>query len=695
MKVNLPVTQTEKPWVEGRYIVSKTDLKGAITYVNDAFVDMSGYSREELLGKNHNIVRHPDVPPQAFADLWTTLKEGRPWRGIVKNRCKNGDHYWVDAMVVPIRQGEAVIGYVSVRTRPASEQVRQAEAVYRQLNQSKAAIRPAGRLKRLTIKARLAMIMAFMAAAMLSGGLIGLSGMMTSNKALEADYKDRLEPSGMIGRVMLLMNENRGQVMLALQHNPDNPLARLHNHPLTVHTDAIAKNRDEITALWAEYVKRNLSPAERALAERYAAARGRYVQEGLVPARAALLAGDYGTANRLLLEKVDPLYQAANSEADALLKQTLDTARQEYHAAVERYALIRNLAIAGTVGGILLAAAFALLLIRAIVGPLRQAVGHFVRISQGDLTGEIDISGRDEAGCVVTELAAMQAHLQVMLDEIREASHAIGTRCTSLHGQMSQVVDHSDHQQERVQEVAATLEEVSQSVTEVADAAEETARAAEHSATIVGSSNAQMSQSMEATARVVEAVQQSSGTIAELNQAIQKIGDITQAIKEIADQTNLLALNAAIEAARAGEQGRGFAVVADEVRKLAERTASSTTDIAETVGEIQSATRQAVASMDQAVREVEEGIGLMKASGGSLREIAHTSDQVTEMAQHIASAAKQQSAATESVAGSMAKISELIEGNTAAAQQAWQATEELSKTAEGLLAVVRQFEVAQ
>lgn len=96
----------EKTWdiSHGKFIVSKTDLNGAITYANEAFVEMSGFTRDELIGKNHSMVRHPDVPPQAFEDLWRTLKADYPWRGIVKNRCKNGDHYWVDAFVSPIRR---------------------------------------------------------------------------------------------------------------------------------------------------------------------------------------------------------------------------------------------------------------------------------------------------------------------------------------------------------------------------------------------------------------------------------------------------------------------------------------------------------------------------------------------------------------------------------------------------------------
>ena len=133
MKKNLPVTQNEVPFPKGRYIVSRTDLKGIITYGNDTFVEMSGFSREELIGKNHNIIRHPDMPPAAFQHLWDTIRTGRPWRGVVKNRCKNGDFYWVEALVVPVRKNNQTTGYMSVRTEPTRQQIAAVEALYPKL----------------------------------------------------------------------------------------------------------------------------------------------------------------------------------------------------------------------------------------------------------------------------------------------------------------------------------------------------------------------------------------------------------------------------------------------------------------------------------------------------------------------------------------------------------------------------------
>ncbi|OHC66958.1 MAG: hypothetical protein A2045_00945, partial [Rhodocyclales bacterium GWA2_65_20] len=138
MKINLPVTQNEVFLKDDTLIVSKTDLKGQITYVNKGFLEISGYTEEELMGQSHNIVRHPDMPVEAFADLWKVLKEGRPWVGYVKNRCKNGDFYWVEAHAAPIWEGTQVTGYMSVRYKPPRDKVEAAEGAYRLFREKKA-----------------------------------------------------------------------------------------------------------------------------------------------------------------------------------------------------------------------------------------------------------------------------------------------------------------------------------------------------------------------------------------------------------------------------------------------------------------------------------------------------------------------------------------------------------------------------
>ncbi len=138
MRINMPVTQVEHALAEDVSLVSRTDIEGRITYANPSFIQASGYSERELIGQPHNLLRHPDMPAEAFADLWGTLKAGQPWTGVVKNRRKNGDHYWVYANVTPVRAGGAVTGYLSVRTPASREQVAAVEPVYRQFSEGRA-----------------------------------------------------------------------------------------------------------------------------------------------------------------------------------------------------------------------------------------------------------------------------------------------------------------------------------------------------------------------------------------------------------------------------------------------------------------------------------------------------------------------------------------------------------------------------
>jgi aerotaxis receptor len=138
MRNNQPVTHVEKQLAEGAFIVSMTDLQGTLTFVNDEFVAISGFTREELLGQPHNMIRHPDMPPAAFADLWATVKRGGTWQGMVKNRTRSGDFYWVDATVSPVVEHGRPVGYVSVRCKPSPAQVMEATRLYQEMQAGKA-----------------------------------------------------------------------------------------------------------------------------------------------------------------------------------------------------------------------------------------------------------------------------------------------------------------------------------------------------------------------------------------------------------------------------------------------------------------------------------------------------------------------------------------------------------------------------
>jgi len=173
MKINLPVNDVESILPEGEFIYSRTDLKGVIVEANEAFARISGFTPEEMVGKAHNLVRHPDMPPEAFDDLWRDIKLGRPWRGIVKNRRKDGGFYWVVANVSPVREDGQVVGYQSVRSRPSREDIAAAEAAYRRVRAGDKSIRiEHGRV----VRNRSALVSALgsLRAQMLLAGLAGL-----------------------------------------------------------------------------------------------------------------------------------------------------------------------------------------------------------------------------------------------------------------------------------------------------------------------------------------------------------------------------------------------------------------------------------------------------------------------------------------------------------------------------------------
>lgn len=142
MKHNQPVTQREIKLQPTSHLVSSTNLKGVITHCNQEFIDISGFNEKELHGAAHNIVRHPDMPPAAFADMWATLKQGNHWIGLVKNRVKNGDHYWVDAYVTPLYDGTNVVGYESVRVHADEDQIARASKAYALMNKGRNPLPP-------------------------------------------------------------------------------------------------------------------------------------------------------------------------------------------------------------------------------------------------------------------------------------------------------------------------------------------------------------------------------------------------------------------------------------------------------------------------------------------------------------------------------------------------------------------------
>lgn len=196
MKINMPITDVEQVMKDGDILVSTTDLKGAITFVNRAFIEISGFNEAELMRKSHSIVRHPDMPSAAFKDLWDTVKKGKPWTGLVKNRVKNGDFYWVVANVIPIKKNGQIVEYMSVRTKPTRDEIKQAEAIYQAMNSEKPPktgifSRFAQGYKNTGLKIKLTMLSLLVAAVLTTGGIEEYHEMTTIGDAW-THYQDNI-----------------------------------------------------------------------------------------------------------------------------------------------------------------------------------------------------------------------------------------------------------------------------------------------------------------------------------------------------------------------------------------------------------------------------------------------------------------------------------------------------------------------
>ena len=197
MRQNLPVTQKNYDYPANWILLSTTDTSSIIKYANPSFCDVAGYPLDQMVGEPHNMVRHPDMPPAAFEDMWSTIKGGHPWKGMVKNRCGNGDHYWVDAFVTPISEGGKVVEYQSVRTKPSSEQITRAESAYKELNDKgsvaklKRVMSLPSKLMTLAVIALLPMLYVAIESGMLGIGLFALTAiiLVAGLNVLLARYK--------------------------------------------------------------------------------------------------------------------------------------------------------------------------------------------------------------------------------------------------------------------------------------------------------------------------------------------------------------------------------------------------------------------------------------------------------------------------------------------------------------------------
>jgi methyl-accepting chemotaxis protein len=331
---------------------------------------------------------------------------------------------------------------------------------------------------------------------------------------------------------------------------------------------------------------------------------------------------------------------------------------------------------------------------RFIVNPINSVVALARKMSDGDLSAkDLDVKGKDEVGTLSTALNTMKHNLNDIIGNLRSSADHVASATTQLSATASQIVSGADMQSNQTNQVATAMEEMSATVVEVAKNSQGASEASNETQQIAVSGGDVVKRAVDGMMAVADTVKQSAETVEALGKSSDEIGAIISVINDIADQTNLLALNAAIEAARAGEQGRGFAVVADEVRKLAEKTTKATKEIADMIKTIQNDTKGAMTSMHEGTKQVEEGVQLASEAGESLQQIVSSVDRVTDMVRQIATAAEEQSATTEEISTNITSIATVTQENTDGVKQVSAASDDLAKIADELKDIVSRFKL--
>ena len=389
-----------------------------------------------------------------------------------------------------------------------------------------------------------------------------------------------------------------------------------------------------------------------------------------------------------------PAKQAALHEQQLLdklqaskIKQGKLTSEEGNSVTTQATAIMSTLVVIGAI----LAVALGLFITRLITTPLQSAVDVAQRIAQGDLTAHIIVKGRDEISQLMTALQKMNASLRDTLSGTVRISENIAAASSQLRSSSEQIATGAEEVAAQAgtvatasEEMSATSCEIAQNCTMAAEAAQQSTDSAHAGATVV-------QETINGMGRIVDQVKQSATTVEALGARSAQIGNIVGTIEDIADQTNLLALNAAIEAARAGEQGRGFAVVADEVRALAERTTRATREIGDMIKAIQSETHNAVRVMEEGVNEAERGTESSQKSGKALDEILERINEVTSQVSQIATAAEQQTATTNEVTTNIQQITDVVHQTAKGAEETAAAAAQLAEQAHELKALVGKF----
>jgi len=729
MRINEPVTNIEHTMKDGVILVSKTNLRGITTEANQAFMDIAMMDESDMIGKNHNVVRHPDMPPEAFEDLWNTVKQGRPWLGYVKNRCKNGDFYWVEANVSPVFKNGQVVEYLSVRSKPSAMGVDSASQLYAKIKAGKASLTPKGliaKVKRfisdVSIKKMLAVFLSIVIAAI--WGLSFIEGDLTHTTALIADS---MMSALLVFLYFWLNNSVFKQVELVSES-----LQRMSEENFSDQYDIV--RNDEIGRLFQNLKTMQNNQRANIARDREQMAVNLRIKEALDNVNSNVMLADPNLNIIYANHAVKKMFKNAEKDIKTDLpnfdsSQLMGTCIDDFHKdPAHQRRLLENLTTtyssALEVGG----RDFSVLA-NPVVSESGERLGTVVEwedrtneiavekeienivssARNGDLDQRLDTSGKEGffltlceginemVGTISASFSDVARVMKAMADgdltqkitadyngTYADVQNDINATIDKFEEVVGKIIESSEFFKNTSEEIASGNNNLSQRAEEQASTLEETASSMEELTGTVknNADNAQQANQLAAGARGTaekggDVVKEAVVAMEEINSSSTKIAEIIGVIDEIAFQTNLLALNASVEAARAGEQGRGFAVVATEVRNLAGRSATAAKEIKDLITD--------------SAEKVQNGSKLVNESGETLSEIVAGVKKVGDIISEIAAASSEQSAGIDQINKAVSQMDEMTQQNAALAEEASAASESSVSKAVDMVKLVEFF----
>ena len=548
-------------------------------------------------------------------------------------------------------------------------------------------------LTQFSLKVRLVALISLLCLLMVLMVGFSLTGMRDSNRELTHLYYEGLLPSDQLNRMTNEMHHARTQLLLALQHAPGSDYEKAHNHDVSMHFNAVEQSQRNIQALLQTLLANNLDAQERALAQEMQRTLNLYLEQGVRPVLELMRANDYLKANGLLLDRLQPTFAVAADKVQAFSDNLHIHAVNAYTAAERHFeALLFWLSLVLVVT-LVLVIALAWATLRGISQAVDALLSGGKRLADGDLVHRVAYQGRDELGKIASSFNTMADHVQDTLKELSKAVEQLAAAAEQTAAVSRQTSEGIHRQHLETDQVATAMHEMSATVQDVAGNAASAAQAAEKADSEAEHGQQVVTQSIQVIDSLAREVEHAAKVIGELEDASATISSVVDVIRGIADQTNLLALNAAIEAARAGEQGRGFAVVADEVRSLASRTQHSTEEIQSMIEKVQSGARRAVEVMEKSCEKAEAGRGQVADAGRVLEQITAAVATINDMNAMIASAAEEQSSVAEEINRNITNVSEIAEDTADASRQNVETSRELSSLAKHLHGLVQQFKL--